>query len=304
MLTRHGVNVVVDVPMAVSEAFAPWARSGRIAVVGRLDGTPLRATLMPVGGGRHRLYVNGGTRAAAGVDVGDEVSLTLRPTRPDDVVAPPDVIAALDAAGARATFESLAPSHRREWLRHIDDARSAPARAARLTSAVVRLTGGATLRAGDHPARHRALWTCPGCGNEFVNRNQYHSCATHAVEDVLEGMSAPVRAWFARIRTMVEANGPVKTVAYRDRLAFMVRVRFAGVTPRTRWLDLSLWLPERVESSRWHRVETLTPNATVHVLRVTDAGQLDDEVAGWIAQAYAVGRQDHLARGAPPSREP
>jgi hypothetical protein len=198
-------------------------------------------------------------------------------------------------------FEALTPSHRREWLRYIDDARSAPARAARVASAVARFASAATPRDSDHAARHRKLWTCPECGNEFVNRNQYHSCASHTVDEVLTRVSGPVRSLFDRVRTMVEANGPVKTVAYRDRVAFMVRVRFAGVTPKTRWLDLSLWLPDRVESTRWHRVETLTPNATVHVLRVTDASQLDEEVAEWVARAYGVGCQDHLAQGAPSS---
>jgi hypothetical protein len=291
------VNAVVEVPAAVSKAFAAWARSGRIAVEGRLNQAALRTTLMPVGGGGHRLYLNGGLRTAAGVDVGDEVLLTLRPTQPDEVVAAADVVEAFDAAGVRATFEGLAPSHRREWIRYIDDARSAPARAARLAFVATRLAGDRPPRASDHAARRRKLWTCPECGNEFVNRNQYHSCATHTVDEVLTRMSGHVRALFDCVRTMVEANGPVKIVAYRDRVAFMVRVRFAGVTPRARWLDLSLWLPERVESSRWHRVETLTPNATVHVLRVTDGAQLDEEVAGWVARAYAVGRQDHLAEG-------
>lgn len=166
VITRRGLNPLIEVPPAVSKAFAPWARSGRIAVVGDLEGAPCRATLMPVRGGGHRLYVNGGLRAAAGVDVGDEVSLTLRPTPPDEVVAPADVIDALHAAGMRATFEALAPSHRREWLRYIDDARSAPARAARLASAVARLAGTTPPRGRDHSARHRqpprpAGSTCP-----------------------------------------------------------------------------------------------------------------------------------------------
>ncbi len=32
----------------------------------------------------------------------------------------------------------------------------------------------------------------------------------------------------------------------------------------------------------------------VHLLRVAKASQLDEEVAGWIREAYAVGCQEHL----------
>jgi len=106
---------------------------------------------------------------------------------------------------------------------------------------------------------------------------------------------AHVRGLFEKLRELVEDCGPVKAVAYRDRVSFMVRVRFAGAVPRQRWLDVGLWLPRRIEYLRFHRIETLTPTAHVHLLRITDAAQLDGQVAAWVKEAYAVGRQEHLA---------
>jgi hypothetical protein len=94
---------------------------------------------------------------------------------------------------------------------------------------------------------------------------------------------------------MVEACGPVTAVAYRDRVAFMVRVRFVGAVPRMRWLDLEFWLTRRVEHRRFHKVETIYPHAHIHTLRVARPEELDDEVAGWIRESYAIGRQDHLS---------
>ena len=75
----------------------------------------------------------------------------------------------------------------------------------------------------------------------------------------------------------------------------MVRVRFAGAVPKKRWLDVGLWLTRRVEDPRFHRIETITPNVHVHVLRITDADHLDDQVAEWVKEAYAVGRQEHVS---------
>jgi len=60
---RQGPNPHVDVPESVSRAFAAWGQAGRIIVVGTLNKVPIRATLIPVGRGRHRLYVNGGMKS-------------------------------------------------------------------------------------------------------------------------------------------------------------------------------------------------------------------------------------------------
>ena len=95
---------------------------------------------------------------------------------------------------------------------------------------------------------------------------------------------------------MVEACGPVTLQAYRDKVAFMVNVRFAGATPRRGWLDVGLWLTRRIDHPRVRKIETLYPNAHVHNLRVTEPEELDDELHGWLEEAYAIGCQEHLGR--------
>jgi hypothetical protein len=89
---------------------------------------------------------------------------------------------------------------------------------------------------------------------------------------------------------MVGKLGSVKTVPYADKVGFMVKVRFAGAIPRARWLDVGFWLPRRIESPRFHRVETISTGAHVHLVRVTEASQLDRELRGWLKEAHAVGR--------------
>jgi uncharacterized protein DUF1905 len=75
-------NPYIDVPAEVTAAFAALARSGRVPVAGTLEGASVRGTLMPMRGGSQRLYLPGGLRAAAGVEVGDTVALVLRPIHP------------------------------------------------------------------------------------------------------------------------------------------------------------------------------------------------------------------------------
>jgi hypothetical protein len=285
------------VPEEVSRALAPYAQAGRIRYSGELLKVPISGTLVPVGGGRHVLYVNGGMRSAARVGVGDTVTIELRATAEGEIVVPPDIARALAAIrGAATAFAGLPPSHRRELLRFIDDARTPATRSRRIQQVSDHLLHkpGNSRATG---ALERPLWTCPRCGNQFFTANQYHSCATHSVDEAFAGKPAEIRTLFDRFREMVEMCGPTKPVAYRDRVAFMVRVRFAGAVPRHRWLDISLWLTRRVDSPRFTRIETLHPNAHIHTLRVTALDQLDGQVAEWIREAYAVGCQQHLAAG-------
>lgn len=91
---KQGPNPYVDVPQRISDAFASHAPAGRISVEGKLNSTAILATLVPVGKGGHRLYVNGGMRSATGVGVGDTVSFELRAISRDSVPLPSGMTAA------------------------------------------------------------------------------------------------------------------------------------------------------------------------------------------------------------------
>ena len=76
----HIMNVALDVPADVSDAFGV---RGHVPVVGTADGAELTATLVPVGGGRHRLFLNGAVRGAIGKGAGDSVEIRIRLDRSD-----------------------------------------------------------------------------------------------------------------------------------------------------------------------------------------------------------------------------
>lgn len=291
-IRKQGPNPYVDIPERVSRALASYAKAGRIYVEGTLDRAPIRATLIPIGG-EHRLYVNGGMRAAAGVGVGDTVRFILRAVSPDAIHPPADLAAALRRARARASFDARTPSHRRELLRWVDDARTPESRRRRISEVVAQILGREEPRRGSKIA-DRPLWTCPKCGNAFVSRNIYHSCRRFELDHPFRGKPPEIRGLFDRLRGMVEGYGPVRVLPYDDHVGFMVQVRFAGATPRKKWLDVAFWLTRRLESPRFRRIETITPRTHLHLLRVTEPGQLDSELSGWLREAYDNGCRKHL----------
>jgi hypothetical protein len=108
--------------------------------VGRV--VPFRSTLVPRGGGRHRLFLNGEVREAAGVGEGDRVRVELRIDRaPRAPEVPPDLARALDEARAGAAFEGLTPFKRREILVWIEAARREDTRNKRIAKAVEHALG-------------------------------------------------------------------------------------------------------------------------------------------------------------------
>jgi hypothetical protein len=130
-LARFGWLYGVDVPAAVSRAVG--AR-GYVPVAGTLNGaTAFRATLIPRGGGLHRIWLNGETRSAARILPGKRVSIELRVDRePRGAPTPDDLAEALREEGVLETFESLPAGKRLHILRWVDDAVHETTRAKRI----------------------------------------------------------------------------------------------------------------------------------------------------------------------------
>ncbi len=293
VIDKDGVNAFVDVPVRVVRSFTPFAERGRVRVAGTIDGHPLHATIVPTKDAAHRLYVNGGMRAAAGVDVGDRVTLELRPLRADEVDVPEDLASALAKATLRRRFDALSVSHRRELLRSIEDARSAKNRTARIERTLSHLRGKSTQRPRPEVV-DKPLWTCPKCGHPFVTKNMNHSCSKHELDDLFRGKLEHVRELFDRFRSMVDDRGPTTMIVYRDRVGFMVKVRFGGATPKRDHIEISFWFTERDDDPRFSKIETIATNAHVHRAKIRTLDELDNSVRRWIDRAYRVGCREHL----------
>lgn len=108
----------------------------------------------------------------------------------------------------------------------------------------------------------------------------------------MAGKTAVAWAYWDRLNELVGHCGPYEVVASKTRLAFMVRVRFAGVTAVSdRGMSFSFWLKQLIESERFTRVDYLERTNWEYFVRVTSLDQLDDEVQAWLCLAYEVGCQ-------------
>jgi hypothetical protein len=144
-VVRGIVQNVVVVPRSVSAAFG---KRGPVPVVATLwaasaggetksKGIEDHLTLVPSGGGRHKLILNARLRKRVGVTEGSRVriSVVLDEAPPEDPI-PEDLADALREADALAAFTAIVRSKRNAILRWLDQAVADATRAKRIARLV------------------------------------------------------------------------------------------------------------------------------------------------------------------------
>ena len=121
---------------------ALWGEA-RPPVRGTVNGVPFRSRLA-VYGGETMLGLTNAFRASAGIVEGDEVDVVIeRDDEPREVEVPPALQARLDADEiARAAFEKLSFTHRREYANWIAEAKKEDTRDRRAGRAIEMLREG------------------------------------------------------------------------------------------------------------------------------------------------------------------
>jgi Bacteriocin-protection, YdeI or OmpD-Associated/Domain of unknown function (DUF1905) len=128
------------VPDDVVTALAAGKRPAVAVTVG--DHT-YRTTVMPMGG-RFMAPLSAANRTAAGVAAGDRVSVEIVcDTAPREVVVPADLAEALAGdAAVQQFFDGLSYTHRKEWVRWIEEAKKAETRSNRVGQTIMELRQG------------------------------------------------------------------------------------------------------------------------------------------------------------------
>lgn len=109
-------------------------------------------------------------------------------------------------------------------------------------------------------------------------------------------MGVRAREMYDRFEQMIAACGKYHIAPAKTRIAFLGRVRFAGITNISeKGMTCSFSLPHRMDSNRFAKVEEVIAGWWVHRMRITCAEQLDDEIQAWLRESYRLmGMQERL----------
>ena len=137
---EDGEAPTVELPFDAKERFG----TARAPVRGTVNGTDYRTTVA-VYGGVYLIGFRRELRERAGIEIGDEVDVTIElDEEPRTVELPAALETALDRdRRARAVFDRLSYSHRREYAEWIAEAKRDDTRERRVAQTLERLRDGA-----------------------------------------------------------------------------------------------------------------------------------------------------------------
>jgi len=135
----RGGGAFVTLPFNVREEFSA---KGQVKVKASFDGEKYRGSLAPMGGS-HILGIRKEIRTAIGKDIGDKVRVVVvRDTAERVVNVPPELTKAMRRVkGAKATFDALSYTKRREYAEMVASAKKEETRARRIEKILEALSG-------------------------------------------------------------------------------------------------------------------------------------------------------------------
>jgi hypothetical protein len=101
---------------------------------------------------------------------------------------------------------------------------------------------------------------------------------------------------YARMEGLLARLGPYEVRVTRSQVAFRGRRGFAYLWLPDRWLRgevspvvLSIGLDRPIRTARFKEVVQPAPSRWMHHLEISSANEIDEEVSGWLADAYRWG---------------
>ena len=130
-------------------------------------------------------------------------------------------------------------------------------------------------------------WTCPDCGRRFARRGQGHVCAEAVTLDAYFATALPhERHVFDAVHGFLSTLGPVHVEPVGVGIFLKKPGQVAQLRPATKWVDLTFSISRPVR----HRLIVRKPvphgRFHYHAVRLTGPEDLDDEILGWLTEAY------------------
>lgn len=125
----------------------------------------------------------------------------------------------------------------------------------------------------------------------------WHACGDYSVESFLDGKGERARELFDGFERLIAACGPYEVAPAKTRVAFMARVRFAGVNAISdRGMTIAFALPSPLHHRRIRKVEHIARGWYGHWMRIVSPDELDDELLSWLRRSYRqMGMQERLS---------
>lgn len=141
-------------------------------------------------------------------------------------------------------------------------------------------------------------WTCPDCKRSFGAKGRGHMCQPGiTLEHYFASARPEAKPIFEAVNAhLVTLDGDLIV----DPLSKMIRFKngptIGILESKTKWVALGFTLRRKITSKRFSRKVTEYQGKFHHVINLTDADQVDEQLLEWLTEAFY--------RGDPPSLDP
>lgn len=131
------------------------------------------------------------------------------------------------------------------------------------------------------------MWTCPKCGHQFVNQNQWHSCGRFSEDAFLAGRTAKALDLYEHFMGTFEKLCDFQIHPVKTRVSLLKQMRFASINRLGKdFLDGHLVFHESyLETLCFHKVETISKNQYVHHFRLKHKSDITIELKFYMLKA-------------------
>ncbi len=121
-------------PFDVEKTFG---KKGRIPITATIEGEPYRGSLVKYGHPQHIFPVLKAIREKLGKKIGDTIEVIIEIDKEErEIETPADLLKALKASKLDKTFDKLAYTHRKEYIKWIEGAKKAETKDNRIVKAI------------------------------------------------------------------------------------------------------------------------------------------------------------------------
>ena len=112
---------------------------------------------------------------------------------------------------------------------------------------------------------------------------------TDASAALFAGKDEIVQAIYTRLLETLSTIGPFQEDPKKTSIHLLHTTGFAGVHPRKSYLYLNLRTDAPIENPRITKTEQVSKNRFHNELKLTSPDEIDEELLGWLRDAYALG---------------
>ena len=111
---------------------------------------------------------------------------------------------------------------------------------------------------------------------------------TYSVSDHFVNKDPSVRALYDQLVSLLRAFGPVEEDPKKTSIHLNHKSALAGVETRKNYFLLNIKSDHSIKSPRVEKAEQISSRRFHHKVRISSPADLDEELKGWLKEAYSL----------------